>query len=146
MVSEFLSDALSLARTAYKNNEIPVGAVVVKDGKIIGRGYNRREATHDATSHAEIEAIRDACKTLGDWRLDGCEIYVTLEPCPMCAGAIINARIKTVVFGAYDNIWGAADSKVNLFSARFPNSPEVFGGIREEECKALLCDFFKNGR
>ena len=146
MKSEFMYEALALAVKAAESGEVPVGAVVVKDGKIIGRGYNRTEALKKVTQHAEIIAIEEASSFLSDWRLDGCELYVTLEPCPMCAGAIINSRIKTVVFGAYDPVAGAADSVVNLFSASFKNTPEVFGGIKEDKCKALLKNFFKDRR
>ncbi len=148
MNSEFLSEAIALAKEAAENGEVPVGAVVVKNGKIIGRGRNMREQNRDVFAHAECIAIKNAANSIGDWRLDGCEIYVTLEPCPMCAGAILNSRIKTVVFGAYDTNFGAAtnESKVNIFGARYPNSPQVFGGIYEEPCKELLTEFFKKKR
>ncbi len=146
MNSKFMSEALLEAKMAAESGEVPVGAVVVKNGEIIGRGRNRCEDKNMQTRHAEIEAIEAAAKNIGDWRLDGCEIYVTLEPCPMCAGAIINSRIKTVVFGVYDSVSGAADSVINLFSLPFPSSPEVFGGIREAECKKLLTEFFKKRR
>ena len=146
MKSEFMIHALKLAKEAAEAGEVPVGAVVVKNGEIIGVGRNRCEALRMQTRHAEIEAIESAAKTLGDWRLDDCELYVTLEPCPMCAGAIINSRIKTVVFGAYDSVSGAADSVLNLFSYKFPFCPEVFGGIKEKECKEILTEFFKKRR
>lgn len=146
MKSEFILEAISLAKQAAAAGEVPVGAVVVKDGKIIGSGRNRTEEMGCQLGHAELIAIKNAAETLGDWRLDGCEIYITLEPCPMCAGAIINSRIKTVVFGAYDLNFGAADSVVNLFSAKFPSTPEVLGGIHEEECKKILKDFFEERR
>lgn len=141
-----MSAALSLARQAAKDGEIPVGAVVVKNNEIIGRGRNRCEETLDPTSHAEIEAIRDAARNLGTWKLDGCSLYVTLEPCVMCTGAIINARISELVFGAFDLSAGCADSAANLFSLPFSGKCEIFGGIAEEECKSLLTDFFKNLR
>ncbi len=146
MDKKFMSAALSLAREAAMNNEIPVGAVVVKNNEIIGRGRNRREETHDPTSHAEIEAIRDAAKNLGTWKLDGCSLYVTLEPCVMCTGAIINARISELVFGAFDLSAGCADSAANLFSLPFSNGCKIFGGIAEEESKSLITDFFKDLR
>ena len=107
-------EALNLAHEAYAEGDVPVGAVIVKDGKIIATGRNMREKKQNALSHAEIEAINNACKELGSWRLDDCEMYVTLEPCPMCTGAIINARIKTLIFGAYDSRAGSIDSVINL--------------------------------
>ncbi len=148
MKSEFMNEAITLAREAAANGEVPVGAVVVKNNKIIGRGRNMREQNNDVFAHAECVAIKAACEFLGDWRLDGCEIYVTLEPCPMCAGAILNSRISTVVFGAFDASFGAAanESRVNIFGAGYPNSPEVFGGICEKSCKELLVEFFNQKR
>lgn len=141
-----MKDALLLAAEAGKKGEVPVGAVIVKDGKIIARGKNEREEKQNALSHAEIEAINNACKALGSWRLDGCEMYVTLEPCPMCAGAIINARIKTLVFGAYDKKAGSIDSVINLCDYPYNHKPEIYGGIKEDECLAVLTDFFKDLR
>ena len=138
-----MQHALTLARAAGERGEIPVGAVIVKNGEIIGEGSNRREEKKNALSHAETEAIADACKKTGDWRLDGSTLYVTLEPCPMCAGAIINARISTVVFGAFDLRAGSLDSVVNLASYPYESRPEVYGGICEDECTALLRDFFR---
>lgn len=135
--------AIEIARQAGARGEIPVGAVIVKDGEVIAEGTNRREEKKSALSHAETEAIAAACRKLGDWRLDGCTLYVTLEPCPMCAGAIINARISTVVFGAFDLKAGSFDSVVNLASYPYDSRPEVYGGICEDECAALLRDFFK---
>ena len=146
MNSRFMSAALAEAEKAAERGEVPVGAVVVHGGRIIAAAGNRREETQNALSHAEIEAIRLACRSLGRWRLDDCELYVTLEPCPMCAGAILNARIKTVIFGAYDRAWGCADSVVNLFDQPFGAKPEVYGGIREDECLAVLQRFFKELR
>lgn len=143
MNSSFMKRAIALAKIAGERGEIPVGAVIVKDGKIIAEGYNRREEKQSAVSHAEIEAIMEANRATGDWRLSDCELYVTLEPCPMCAGAIINARIKTVVFGAYDLKAGAMDSLVNLCDFPFESRPEVYGGICEDECKELLTGFFE---
>lgn len=145
-MNKFMQQAILLAKEAAKNGEIPVGAVVVKDGEVIATGRNRREKEKSALGHAEIEAIHNACQALGTWRLSDCEIYVTLEPCPMCAGAIVNSRIKKVVFGAFDKNGGACDSVCNLLSLPFSSRPEVWAGIMEEECKALLEDFFKNVR
>ena len=146
MESRFMTRAIELAKKAASEGEVPVGAVIVKDGKIIGEGYNMREQKANALSHAETEAINAACKTLGDWRLDGSTIYVTLEPCPMCAGAIINARISEVVFGAYDRVMGCMDSVTNLAVLPFANGITVYGGIKEDECKKILADFFKGVR
>lgn len=141
-----MKEALALAKKAYGFGEVPVGAVIVKDGKIVGKGYNLREQKQNALSHAEIEAINDACNTLGSWRLDGCEMYVTLEPCPMCAGAIINARIKTLVFGAYDSSMGSIDSVINLCDLPYNHKVEVYGGILEDDCLSILKQFFTNLR
>ena len=138
--------ALSEAEAAALDGEIPVGAVIVKDGEIISKGRNMREKKQNALSHAEIEAINNACKRIGSWRLDGCEMYVTLEPCPMCAGAIINARIKTLNFGAFDKNAGSVDSVVNLLDYPYNHKVEVYAGICEDKCKALLESFFKNLR
>ena len=143
-----MNEAISLAKIAEQNGDVPVGAVVVRNNKIIGRGYNMREQNSDATAHAEIIAIKEACKELGSWHLDDCELYVTLEPCPMCAGAIINSRIKTVKFGAFEKKSGSAskDSVCDLFSFGYNHKPEVYCGICENECAALLTDFFKDMR
>ena len=122
------------------------GAVIVKNGKIIARGKNEREAKQNALSHAEIEAINNACKNTGSWRLEDCEMYVTLEPCPMCAGAIINSRIKTLIFGAYDSKMGSIDSVINLCDLPYNHKVEVYGGIMEDECLDLLKNFFKTLR
>lgn len=146
MESKFMTRAIELARIAAQEGEVPVGAVVVKDGKIIGEGYNMREQKNNALSHAEIEAINAACNNLGDWRLDGCTIYVTLEPCPMCAGAIINSRIREVVFGAYDLSMGCMDSVANLANLPFAVGTTIYGGIKEDECKKILTDFFEGVR
>jgi len=143
---DFMNEALRLADEAAKQCEVPVGAVVVKDGKIVGTGRNRREYGKNALAHAEIEAIDNACKNLGGWRLFGCDIYVTLEPCPMCAGAIINSRIENVYFGAYDKKAGSCGTVVNLFDFPYNHKPEVYGGIHEEECSGILTDFFKRLR
>ncbi|MBQ4257449.1 MAG: nucleoside deaminase [Clostridia bacterium] len=142
----FMKEAIALAKEAEKTGDIPVGAVVVRDGVIIGRGYNRRERDQSATAHAEICAIEDACRTLGSWHLDSCELYVTLEPCPMCAGAIINSRIGRVIFGAYDPKAGSLRSVTDLFSLPYNHRPEIWAGVMEEETRALLEDFFRKLR
>lgn len=146
MQSRFMDRAIELAKKAGNLGEVPVGAVIVKDGEIIAEGYNLREQKQNALSHAELEAINNACNALGDWRLDGCTMYVTLEPCPMCTGAIINARIKEVVFGAYDKNCGCMDSAINITSLPFASDITVYGGIKEDECKSLLTEFFKDKR
>lgn len=142
----FMDQAIELAKEAAKEGEVPVGAVVVIDGRIVGRGRNRRETDKNALAHAEIEAINEACKTLGGWRLWQCDMYVTLEPCPMCTGAIINSRIKRLVYGASDSKAGSCGSVVNLFSLPYNHKPEVISGLKQEECVALLSDFFKRLR
>ena len=142
----FMEEALALAREAADAGEVPVGCVIVRKGDIVGRGRNRREEGKSALAHAEIEAISQACANLGGWRLWECTLYVTLEPCPMCAGAIINARIPRVVYGASDAKCGAAGSVCSLFSMAFNHHPEVESGILEEECAALLTEFFQNLR
>lgn len=141
-----MDQAIELAKEAAKEGEVPVGAVVVIDGRIVGRGRNRRETGKNALAHAEIEAINEACKTLGGWRLWQCDMYVTLEPCPMCTGAIINSRIKRLVYGASDSKAGSCGSVVNLFSLPYNHKPEVVSGLKQEECAALLSDFFKRLR
>lgn len=143
---DFMKEALSLACQAASRGEVPVGAVIVRDGEIIARGSNGRELEKNALYHAELEAINNACKTLGGWRLPRCELYVTLEPCPMCAGAIINSRIEKVYFGAYDKKAGSVRSIVRLFDLPYNHRPEVYGGIMEEECAAVLTEFFRNLR
>ena len=142
----FMGLALENARLSGFKGEVPVGAVIVKDDKVIAKGFNRREFGKNALYHAELDAIDNACKTLGGWRLCNCEMYVSLEPCPMCAGAIINSRIKRVVFGAYDNKAGACGSVINLFDYQFNHKPQVTGGILEHECSELLSLFFKKLR
>ena len=138
----YMEEALTLAREAADAGEVPVGCVIVRNGQIVGRGRNRREEKHATASHAEMEAIAQANETLGTWRLDECELYVTLEPCPMCAGAILNARIRRVWYGARDAAMGACGGVVNLFMEEFPNRPALVGGILEEECRQVLADFF----
>ena len=143
----FLWKALAQAMRADREDETPVGAVVVKDGAVVGRGRNQRELRQDATLHAEMTAIRQASRRLGSWRLDGCDLYVTLEPCPMCAGAIQQARLRAVYYGAKDPKAGACGSKIDLFAvAGLNHYPEIVGGCLEEECSALLKDFFRRMR
>ena len=138
--------ALEMAREAYNDGEVPVGAVIVKDNIIIAKGRNRREKEKNALLHAEIDAINNACKALDGWRLWNCEIYVTLEPCPMCAGAIINAHIPQVYFGAYDFKNGSCGTITNLFEMPYNFKPKCEGGIMAEECANLLKNFFKKLR
>lgn len=142
----FMKKALAQAKLAFKEDEAPIGALIVKDGAVIARARNAREKKANALCHAEITAIDRACKKLGSWRLNGCELYVTLEPCAMCAGAIINARIKRVVFGAYDAKAGSFGSVVDLNSLPYNHHPEVLGGVMREECSELLSSFFKGLR
>lgn len=146
MNSEFMKRAIELAKKARFLGDVPVGAVVVKDGTIVGEGYNQREFGNNPIAHAECIAITEAARVLGDWRLNGCELYVTLEPCVMCTGAIINSRISTVIFGAYDLNGGCVDSVANLTNLPLGSKPEIFGGILEDECKKLLTDFFEKKR
>ena len=141
-----MKKAIALAMEREKEGEVPVGAVIVKNGEIIACGRNRRETEKNALCHAEIEAINNACKALGGWRLFGCDLYVTLEPCPMCAGAIINSRIKTVYFGAYDNKAGSFGSVADFNRIPYNHKPEIIEGVMEEECSKLLSDFFKKLR
>ena len=139
--------ALELAREAAAGGEIPVGCVIVgAGGEILGTGRNRRETDHDATAHAEIEAIREACRKRGDWRLENCTLYVTLEPCPMCAGALINARVRHVYYGAKDEKAGSVECVTTLFDLPYNHRPTAQGGILEEECGALLTEFFETLR
>lgn len=146
MDKKYMKAALKLAQKAADEGEVPVGAVVVCEGKIVGRGRNRRETKKNAIHHAEIEAIEKACKKLGGWRLHKCDLYVTLEPCPMCTGAIINARIKTLYYGAKDEKAGACGTLVNLFDLPYNHKPEVISGVMEEECADILKKFFKDLR
>lgn len=143
---DYMKQALALAAEAAAEGEVPVGAVLVKDGQIIGTGRNRRELGKNALLHAEIEAIHQGCRRLGGWRLQGADLYVTLEPCPMCAGAIINARISRVFFGACDPKAGSCGSVVNLFELPYNHKPALFPGLLEEECGAILTGFFKELR
>lgn len=142
----FMAEAIALAKKAGQLGEVPIGCVITKDDEIVGRGYNRRETGKTALGHAELMAIEDACRNLGGWRLWQCRMYVTLEPCPMCAGAIINARIPVVVYGAKDPKAGSVDSVVTLFSLPYNHKPRVISGVMEADCAALLKEFFQNLR
>lgn len=142
----YMRRALARAKAAFKQGEAPIGAVIVKDGEIIASGRNMRETKKNALNHAEIIAIDRACKKLGAWRLMDCTLYVTMEPCPMCAGAIVNSRIKRVVFGCYDKKAGAYGSVFNLSDYPLNHKYEVVGGVLEDECSAILSDFFKELR
>ncbi|MVB13099.1 tRNA-specific adenosine deaminase [Caprobacter fermentans] len=141
-----MREAIRLAREAGAEGEVPVGAVVARGGEVIARGRNRRENGKNALCHAEMEAIDGACRALGGWRLWQCELFVTLEPCPMCAGAIINSRLRRVVFGARDPKAGSCGSVVNLFELPYNHKPELTEGVLREECSALLSDFFRRLR
>ena len=138
----FMKEALALAREAARAGEVPVGCVIVREGEIVGRGRNRREEKQSAASHAEMEAIAQANALLGTWRLEDCQLYVTLEPCPMCAGAILNARISRVWFGARDRAFGACGGVTNLFMENFPHPPALVGSVLEAECQEVLSRFF----
>ena len=143
---KYMREALALAREAAAHGEVPVGCVIVRGGEIVGRGRNRREEKQATLSHAETEAIADANAHLGSWRLEDCALYVTLEPCPMCAGAILNARIPRVYYGARDAAMGACGGVLNLFMEAFPNRPALVGGVLAEECRAELERFFRTLR
>ena len=143
---DYMREALTLAREAAEAGEVPVGCVIVRRGGIVGRGRNRREEKQAVSSHAEMEAMAQANAALGTWRLDDCELYVTLEPCPMCAGAILNARVRRVFYGARDRAMGACGGVLNLFMEDFPHHPQLVGGILAEECQAVLSEFFKGLR
>lgn len=143
---DYMNQALTLAREAAAHGEVPVGCVIVRDGKIIGRGRNRREEKQAVSSHAEMEAMAQANEVLGSWRLEDCDLYVTLEPCPMCAGAILNARVRRVFYGARDRAMGACGGVLNLFMEDFPHPPALVGGVLAEDCRRVLTDFFRNLR
>ena len=144
---DYMRLALEEGRLALATGDVPVGCVIIDpDGAVIGRGHNKREADHSALAHAEVEAIRQACETLGSWRLHGCTMYVTLEPCPMCAGAIINARISTLVYGAREPLSGSCASIINLFEERYPSHPAIYAGVLAEECAAVMGEFFQRMR
>lgn len=142
----YMKEALALAERAREDDEVPVGAIIVRDGEIIARAYNRRQTDKCATAHAEILAIEEACRTLGGWRLPRAVMYVTLEPCPMCAGALINARVEKVVYGASDIRFGALGSLFNLSEMPLNHKLSVLGGVLGEECKNILSDYFKRKR
>ena len=144
---KYMKAAIKEAMKAQNIDEVPIGCVIVKDGKIIARGHNKREKEQDVTSHAELKTLQKACKKLKSWRLVDCDIYVTLEPCLMCAGAIIQSRIANVYFGAYDTKGGAFGSSINVLDAKNINHrPNIHGGILEEECSQILKDYFKKKR
>ena len=143
---DYMDLALEEAKKAAALGEVPVGAVIVQNGKVIARAHNRRETDQNALAHAEVLAIAQACRALGSWRLENCTLYVTLEPCPMCSGAIINSRIARVVYGAADPRTGCADSVIRLFDEPFNHTPILVPGIREEACSLLLRTFFLNLR
>ena len=143
---KYMREAVRQAKKAAALKEVPIGCVIVHDGAIIARGYNRRTIDKNVLAHAEIIAIRKACRKIGDWRLEDCTMYVTLEPCPMCAGAILNARITRVYYGARDSAFGACGGVTNLFMEQFPDRPALVGGILAEECQAVLADFFNGLR
>ena len=146
-MEKYMACAYELAQKAYKKDEVPVGAIIVYNNKIIAKGYNKRQKTQDATNHAEVIAIKKACKKLKTFRLNDCQLYVTLEPCVMCAGAIINARIGKVIFGAFDKKFGCCGSLYNLLGdKKFNHHPEVVGGVMEQECSKILTDFFEGKR
>lgn len=146
--SEYMKIALSLARKAFDINEVPVGAIIVKKstGEIVGQGYNRRETDKNPLAHAEIAAIKEASERLGGWRLIDCEMFVTLEPCPMCCGAIINSRIERVIYGASDFKSGSVDSVIKMFELPFNHKPEVVSGTLKNECSDIISDFFSQLR
>ena len=143
---EYMKRALELAAQAGAEGDVPVGCVIVRDGQIIGEGRNRREEHGDATAHAELEAIRQACQNTGSWRLHDCTMYVTLEPCPMCAGGIVNARVDEVRYGAREEKMGCCGSVLNLFEERFNHKPRIYQGPLVEECQQVMQDFFQNLR
>ena len=143
---DYMHQALALAREAAAHGEVPVGCVIVRDGRIIGRGRNQREEKQAVSFHAEMEAMAQANAVLGTWRLEDCDLYVTLEPCPMCAGAILNARVRRVFYGARDRAMGACGGVLNLFMEDFPQHPALVGGVLAEECRAVLTDFFRQLR
>lgn len=144
---KWMKEAIKQAKKAAQKDEVPIGCVIVKDDQIIARAYNKREMKQCSTAHAEILAIEKACKKLGSWRLEDCDLYVTLEPCPMCSGAIIQSRIRNVIFGAYDPKGGCMGSNMNINDVRgFNHYPDIEGGILQYECSRLLKEFFKAKR
>lgn len=144
---KWMKEAIKQAKKAAQKDEVPIGCVIVKDDQIVVRAYNKREMKQCSTAHAEILAIEKACKKLGSWRLEDCDLYVTLEPCPMCSGAIIQSRIRNVIFGAYDPKGGCMGSNMNINDVRgFNHYPDIEGGILQDECSRLLKEFFKAKR
>ncbi len=143
---KYMKLAYKEAQKAFEKNEVPVGCVIVKDNIVIAKAYNKREYSQNSLYHAEMIAINKACKKLNSWRLDGCDIYITLEPCPMCSGAIIQSKIDNIYYGAKELKWGFAGSRYNIFDMKFNYSPNVVGGLMEIECSNLLKEFFKNQR
>jgi len=143
---KYMKMALDLAEKAADSGEVPVGCVIVKDDVVVGTGENRMERDRNAQSHAEMNAMKNASETLGTWRLDGCEMYVTLEPCPMCAGAVINSRLSRIFYGAKDKRAGACGSVLNLFQEDFHHKPQIVGGVMEDDCAGILTTFFKSIR
>ena len=143
---KFMKLAILQAKKAYELGEVPIGAIIVRDGEVVGEGYNRRETGKNALYHAELEAIDDACRRLGGWRLWQCEMYVTLEPCLMCAGAVINSRLRRIVYGCSDAKAGSVGSVTNLFDLPYNHRPEVVSGVLADECSAMLSQFFKELR
>ena len=144
---KWMKEAIKQAKKAAQKDEVPIGCVIVKDDQIIARSYNKREMKQCSTAHGEILAIEKACKKLGSWRLEDCDLYVTLEPCPMCSGAIIQSRIRNVIFGAYDPKGGCMGSNMNINDVRgFNHYPDIEGGILQDECSRLLKEFFKAKR
>lgn len=146
MNEKYMCLALEQAKKAAEMGEVPIGAAVVREGEVLSLAHNLCETNKDPTAHAEIIAIRKAAEKIGDFRLTGCQLYVTLEPCPMCAGAAINARLSEIVFGAFDPVKGALGSVTNIYSFGFPNKPEIFSGVMERQCVCVLKDFFKERR
>ena len=147
MSDRFMMEAIKQAKKAWDIDEVPIGCVIVKNGKVIARAYNRRESTQQSIAHAEILAIQKACKKLNSWRLDGCDLYVTLEPCPMCAGAILQSRVRTVIYGASDPKGGCIESCMQMYQTKgFNHYPQVVSGVLKEECSGLLTAFFKEKR
>ena len=143
----YMKEAIRQAKKAWKADEVPIGCVIVKDGMIIARGYNQREKTQKSTAHAEIIAIERACKRIGSWRLEDCDLYVTLEPCPMCAGAILQSRVRTVIYGASDPKGGCIEGCMQMYQTKgFNHYPQVVSGVLKEECSGLLTAFFKEKR
>ena len=146
MNEKYMNLALEMAKKGYEKGEVPIGAVVVLNGEVLSAEHNRTEELKDPTAHAELLAIKKASEKIGDFRLKGAELYVTLEPCPMCAGAAINARVSEIIFGAFDPVKGALGSVTNIYTFNFPNKPQIYSGVKEKESLTLLKDFFSEKR